>query len=116
MNCRENDLAILIEDLWLENPLSGERKTLLASGALVRCVSLDPIDNCWNIEEPRRISLMFEQAPRIRIDCVLSGIRDDVLRPIRDPGDEAVDEMVRLAGPAPMTLTELLRGEETAHG
>ena len=95
MNCRPDDLAILIEDLWLENPLSGERKTLLASGAIVRCVSLDSSDNCWHIEEPRRITLVFERFPRLRIDCVLSGIRDDVLRPIRHPGDDAVDEMVR---------------------
>lgn len=111
MNCRKGDLAILIEDLWLENPLSGERKTLLASGAIVRCTSLDPADNCWNIEEPRRISVSFERFPRVLIDCVLSGIRDDALRPIRDPGVDAVDEMVQRLGAAPMTLTEILQGD-----
>lgn len=108
MNCRQNDLAVLIEDLWLENPLSGERKTLLAAGAIVRCISLDPADNCWNIEEPRRISVVFERFPRMLIDCVLSGIRDDVLRPIRPQSDDAVDEMVRKVGVAPVTLTEVL--------
>jgi len=32
---------------------------------------------------------------------------DYCLRPIRDPGDDAVDEMVRKVGAAPKTLTEV---------
>lgn len=45
-----------------------------------------------------------------------AAIADSCVRPIRDPGDDAVDEMVAKVGPAPMTLTELLRRDEVTHG
>lgn len=94
MNCRPGDLAILIEDLWLEHPYTGERKTFVASGALVRVVSLDP-DGCWNIEEPRRFQIVLEGPPRIMLMGVLTAIRDGVLRPIRADGvtDDQVAEL-----------------------
>lgn len=112
MNCRPGDLAILIEDLWLEHPHTGERKTFVASGALVRVVNLDP-EGCWNIEEPRRFQIVLDGPPRIMLVGVLTAIRDGVLRPIRPQADDAVDEMVLKVGRAPMTLTEIW---EAAHG
>lgn len=40
---------------------------------------------------------------------------DTALRPIRNPGDDAVDEMVAKLGPAPMTLTEIREWSEVNH-
>ena len=113
MNCQRGDLAILIEDLWLEGPLTGERIAFCKAGAFVRCVELEP-DNCWRIEEPRAFSLSFPGTITIHVVGVLTAIRDDVLRPIRAPRADAVDEMVRLVGPAPITLTEIREWSEAA--
>ena len=107
MNCQRGDLAVLIEDLWLEGPLTGERMTFCAAGAIVRCIKLEP-DNCWRLEEPRAFHLSFPGPITIRVVGLLTAIRDDVLRPIRPQADDAVDEMVRLVGAAPMTATEVL--------
>lgn len=115
LNCRPGDLAILIEDLWMGSPISDERVTFCKAGTIVRCVSLD-VDNCWRLEEPRSFAITFTGPVYVVVTGVLTGIRDGVLRPIRNPGDDAVDEMVAKVGPAPMTLTELLRRDEVAHG
>lgn len=97
MNCRPGDLAVLIEDLWLESPISNERVTFCKSGAIVRCVFLEP-DNCWRLEEPRAFQIKFQGPIAIHVVGLLTAIRDDALRPIRDPGEDAIDETLIYAG------------------
>lgn len=75
MNCKPGDLAF-----YIGNDLSQR-------GRIVRCIEIHPFSNlirvtCW-VTEP---SLPLE-------DGTMSlGVHDSALRPIRDPGDDAVDE------------------------
>ena len=78
MNCKQGDLAIIVGIL----PGYPGYK---CNGMIVKCVSLIPDYDiaAWIIEP--------------EIDGFL-GVADVNLRPIRDPGDDAVDEMVQLHG------------------
>ena len=79
MNCKQGDLAIIV------------RCTLepSANGKIVRCVSSFVIDGHvgWEIDPFVKVSNGY-----------YSSVVDRLLRPIRDPGDDAVDEIVRLVG------------------
>lgn len=53
----------------------------------------------------------------IRARAQAADIPDAWLRPVKPKSsDDATDEMVKRVGPAPLTLTELLRREEVSHG
>jgi hypothetical protein len=47
---------------------------------------------------------------------IITEVPDRMLRPIRDPGPDAVDWVVAKLGPAPMTLTEIREWSEVTHG
>lgn len=90
MNCKPGDLAIIVRSL------AGNE------GKIVRC-----LEGVWSIETMPwgdRASFMW------RTDTVLKSwsgsfdcwIADRQLRPIRDPGDDAKDEMLR---PLPHEVT-----------
>jgi hypothetical protein len=100
MNCKQDDLAFVIRSKWGN------------VGKIVRCVKFHPVfkvqyqdgrvercTNGWEIE-PRLSSFGGPEKCRI--------VGDELLRPIRDPGDSAIDQIVQLVGVAPMTLTEVL--------
>lgn len=86
MNCKPGDLAVIVaskQDEW-------------ALGRIVRVVTLDE-PKVWRMEEPFWHPNGIWRFTRIE-DCCL--------RPIRDPGDDAVDEtLLRL--PAPSKEKEL---------
>lgn len=88
MNCKPGDLAIVVSvkhgyENW-------------AIGQVTRCVRFLGFsegregvipDDCWEIEPLC--------GP---LGHVYSRISDSALRPIRDPGDDAIDEMVLIVG------------------
>ncbi len=78
MNCKPGDLAIVVAA-----PAIAKR----AIGSIVRCVELfDGFGTgpMWTVEPPAAGHYW--------------GIKDRWLRPIRDPGDDAVDEVLQLVG------------------
>lgn len=110
MNCRPHDLARVISPGRLARcPSCGSQKVAVKPLTIVRVTEHD--GTVWVLEEPLTGDLEFDCGTFLHWIC--RGLHDDLLRPIRDPGDDAVDEMVRIAGPAPITLTEILAGEET---
>jgi hypothetical protein len=97
MNCKQGDLAIVVSV-----PLQELRCWL---GKIVRVKALTTSWDgyaCWMLETPVRDPFGICEA-----------IADRDLRPIRPQSDDAVDEMVRLVGAAPKTLTEV---REVSHG
>ena len=82
MNCKPNDLARVVSN--------SETRFYGLVDKIVRVVSLYEFQGqqLWALGEP--------------IYCIFGrhvlGIADELLRPIRDPGDDAVDEMVLKVG------------------
>ena len=98
MNCKPGDLARLV---GLPDMLRDARDRIVK-------LKNDPpllIDGqiVWALEQPVRFTMrgtasrngvLFLDGDRV----YCNEMQDKYLRPIRDPGDEAVDEMVRLVG------------------
>ena len=84
MNCEKGDLAVIVSmsAFYGDWPI----------GRIVRCLRLDDDGECWYIE-PKLVG------PDGR---VWGTVWDGCLRPIRDPGDDAKDEMLR---PLPQEVT-----------
>ena len=75
MNCRQGDLAVIVRS-----------KLVWPLGMIVRCVEFCVTENGdpgWILDRP----LTHGQD-------VYTSVRDSCLRPIRDPGADAVDEML----------------------
>lgn len=103
MNCKPGDLAIVVRaEGW---GLAGRVSQKLL-GAIVRVVRLAPpserfqctADLVWKFEEPIKVELDGKT-------YWADGIDDSCLRPIRDPGDDAQDEMLR---PLPEPVEEVV--------
>lgn len=92
MNCRKGDLAIIVKS-WAGN-----------EGKIVRCLFIDAERSGYEtlapggiVHPPEPIWIIDQEIPGF--DGSLSNyIADSQLRPIRDPGDDATDEMVLIAG------------------
>jgi hypothetical protein len=88
MNCKPGDLAIVVRGMYSDENV----------GKLVRTVRLVPLHDAdgpsWEVESLSG----FLMHPRVEL-CGLRGwFEDSRLRPIRDPGDDAQDEMLVLLG------------------
>jgi hypothetical protein len=92
LNCRAGDLARIVAFP------AGDAIDRLMPGRIVRVVEWHPNPGygnaMWFLESP----MVFDLGEGER---VVWAIADSILRPIRDPGDDAQDEMLRLVGPAP---------------
>lgn len=86
LNCKPGDLAIIV----VPKGISGSEH----AGKIVRVTTLRLADS-WNYEP---------SLPRLDGGFYL-GIVDEYLRPIRDPGDDAVDETLLLK-PVPFPQLE----------
>lgn len=92
MNCKQGDLAVIVGS-W--NP-----KNL---GAIVRVIGpfvwsewpewTNDAFQCWVIESEGRLLIASDGSQHRR-----RPYGDENLRPIRDPGDDATDEMIELLG------------------
>lgn len=89
MNCQKGDLAIIV------------RSEAGNAGKIVRCLE-SSLQTFWSIDGSIKTDVAW------LVDRDLAGwngkvdrlIRDSQLRPIRDPGDDAVDEtLLRLPSP-----------------
>jgi len=91
MNCKPGDLAIVVKS-WAGN-----------EGKIVRCIKLDTERSFFDNVGPDGVT---PPEPIWIIDIHLRGcdgsfsnyIADSQLRPIRDPGDDAVDQVVLKVG------------------
>ena len=78
MNCKQGDLAIVVE-------AHGSFRS--AVGRIVRCEALSAKHSAaWVVDPPLTIQVGIGHV----LHCEAVG--DECLRPIRDPGDDAVDE------------------------
>jgi hypothetical protein len=107
MNCKPGDMAIVVS--------GGPRINL---GRIVRCVELLAGETCscggavWlvdgDLESPNPIAGLFAALFGMK-----PGVGDCCLKPIRDPGDDAVDEMLEKIG-APAGLVGMPADEVTS--
>lgn len=94
MNCRPGDLAIIVAaDRGTPNGVLG---------VIVRVVEMDPNGSPVTGAPSWKLDRLY-----VVDDFFFNRARDSVLRPIRPQADDVVDQMVKLVGAAPKTLTEV---------
>lgn len=108
MNCKPGDLARVVSPGYFLRCSCGIRTLAVKPDTLVVCAK--PLADGWYLAEPLKIETVWGCDPSVPLTGTCGSLPDHLLRPIRDPGDDAVDEMVRRVGAAPMTLTEILQG------
>lgn len=85
MNCEPKDRAWVVK---IYKPYQEEYLGKIVT--VLRVLRIDPTYGpIWEIEEPFLVSCTDER----KVFCI--GIADCCLKPIRDPGDDAKDEMLR---------------------
>lgn len=106
LRCRPGDLCVIVDDEFPEN--LGKFLTVVKSAEAIegkpawQCFS-PSILRAWNA---------FGTASELTEPNELVDWTDDALRPLRDPGDDATDEILRIAGkPA---ITEFLKAAKEA--
>lgn len=75
MNCKPGDLAVIVNGGYFDRHLIGKIVRVLA-------ISQKEPNICWSYDGPR-LSTVWG---------AVIGLADEMLRPIRDPGDDATDE------------------------
>lgn len=90
MNCERGDNAVVVMEIASRNRLTGERLVLAKPGTIVHCAVLDPVAAYWYIEQPIPFDVTFSDG--FRYQGRIKAIADHALRPLRDPGDDAVDQ------------------------
>lgn len=114
MNCRPGDLARIV----------GLHPCLRLNDKIVKLADEPPFMQLgaphWRLETPIELTLEVNAFNSLSGErwsrgskVVLEEVPDQHLRPIRDPGSDAVDEIVARVGAAPKTLTEV---REVSHG
>lgn len=113
MNCRQGDLAVIVACPEVPENIGAIVEVLRRSSPCpCGCTELNI---CWLVKSQGRKLAGFGGYFNERTYVEESNVQDAYLRPIRDTDPDAVDEMVRSIGAAPMTLTEILQGE-VSHG
>ena len=95
MNCRPGDLCrVLSPGRSISCPLCGTSAIAVKPDILVIVTEHDGI--AWRLKEPIRVNVSLQCGAFIVAICTT--IQDSALKPIRDPGDDAVDETLIYAG------------------
>lgn len=95
MNCRPGDLArVLAPGRSISCPLCGDSAVAIKPDTLVIVTTHDGI--AWRLQDPIMVNVSLKCGAHIVARC--TALHDSALKPIRDPGDDAVDEMVRKVG------------------
>jgi hypothetical protein len=108
MNCRPGDLAVVVS-LDAGSVQGSECQGVKADlqmvaidirGAIFKCVRLEGEE--W-VVEPRRVKWMgvMNDGRNVSGEGDISRVPDRVLKPLRDPGDDAVDESNAWLPPVP---------------
>ena len=95
MNCRPGDLAMVVGKCRILPHMPG-LPTAYMPHVLVTVAELVPeqgLDPVWLLEEPVHITV--DTHPKLTAHVMVLGLPDSCLRPIRDPGDDAKDELIR---------------------
>lgn len=90
MRCRAGDLAVVVWPGVVKPAPCQPIFDAAMLGRIVRCVRLEVANNgtpCWALEEPITVKFPFPFGT-----MTITAIGDRCLRPLRDPGDDAVDE------------------------
>ena len=96
LNCRAGDIAVLIKDI-LANKCDGSI-VLAKDGTVVECAAIETVVNSpeypgWFIKEPFIGKAVCKHGRHY--EFLIVSIADRLLRPLRDPGDNAKDELLR---------------------
>jgi hypothetical protein len=86
MNCKPNDMAMVIRSQYPD-----------MLGRIIRVTTLLKLND---VPEEQVHAWLYEGDLRTDTGGRIAAAEDCCLRPIRDPGDDAVDEMVELCGNA----------------
>lgn len=111
MNCRPGDLARVVAPGYFIRCWCGAQTLVVKPDTLVVCAQ--PYADGWYLAEPLKVDAIRACGEHERLTGTCGSLPDHLLRPIRDPGADAVDEMVAKVGVAPKTLTEV---REVSHG
>ena len=82
LNCKPGDLAIIIQGFTTTRNI----------GKLVTVLGPAHQAGCWIVRCDHPLKTVLGGADGIRSESTVGPIEDYRLRPIRDPGDDAVDE------------------------
>jgi hypothetical protein len=105
VNCKPGDLAYVADEkrLMLRCLGCGEERPALTFGhpLTVTTVAYSTPEGgpVWRLKE--HVSIHVQFGCGMTVNGQVAGVCDAALRPIRDPGDDAVDEMVAKLGAAP---------------
>lgn len=88
MKCKIGDLAIVIK------PFSGNRNL----GKIVEVVAAGHLPGCWLVTSRQPLVIKIDGVDHYRCHGLIDDAR---LSPIRDPGDDAVDESAAWLPPVP---------------
>lgn len=105
MNCRPGDLARVVAPGYLLRCWCGVRTLVVKPDTMVICAT--QFADGWYLAEPLKVDTTWACGDGERLSGTAGSLPDSLLRPVRDPGPDAVDEMVNLVGAAPKTLTEV---------
>lgn len=95
MNCRPGDLArVLAPGRSISCPLCGDSAIAIKPDTLVIVTEHDGI--AWRLQDPITVNVSLKCGAFIVARC--AALHDSGLKPIRDPGDDAVDETLIYAG------------------
>lgn len=106
MNCEKGDLAVVVRECYVEREPSGERVITVRPGKIVKCAETGSCDGvfCWILEEPIPIKARFSDGEGVGD---VFAIDDNYLRPLRHPGKDATDEMVKRCGKPGVTAVAI---------
>ncbi len=99
LNCRKDDIAVYASiGVWLEHEATKERHYLVKPGTVVQCSEAEVVEGKpgWVLAEPIPYDIKFSTGEWHY--GKVTAISDDVLKPIRDPGDDAIDEIIQRIG------------------
>lgn len=96
MNCKQGERAMIVR-LHPDFTAFERRAVQAAMGRVVVCQRAGNLDGCqvWYFEEPV-VVLGVSGIPGTTV--ALLGAPDEILMPLRDPGDDAVDEVLLRVG------------------
>jgi hypothetical protein len=96
LNCKPGDLARVVAPGYFLRCTCGMRTLAVKPDTLVVCAR--PFADGWFLAEPLKIETVWACDPSVRLTGTCGSLPDSLLRPIRDPGDDAVDETLIYAG------------------
>lgn len=97
LNCKPGDLAVIVRGLTTNRNV----------GKLVTVIGPGFQPGFWIVKSDHPLKAIFGGMGGLSSECTVGPIEDRRLRPIRAPGDDAVDESAAWLPPVPRTAQQV---------